>query len=37
VLFDTSGGTADDDPSRHAGGHVLRVERQSTVLLESVP
>jgi hypothetical protein len=37
VLFDTSGHTPEDRPQRHAAGHVLRVERQSTVLLESVP
>jgi pullulanase/glycogen debranching enzyme len=37
VLFDTSGHTPEDPPQRHAAGEVLRVGRQSTVLLESVP
>ncbi len=37
VLFDTGGQTPDDSPQRHAAGQVLRVGRQSTVLLESVP
>ncbi len=37
VLFDTSAHAPEDHPQRHAAGEVLRVERQSTVLLESVP
>ena len=37
VLFDTSGQTPEDHAPRHPAGHALRIERQSTVLLESVP
>jgi glycogen operon protein len=37
VLFDTSGTAPEADLPRHGGGQPLRVERQSTVLLESIP
>jgi glycogen operon protein len=37
VLFDTSVDSTESEPARYAGQHVLRVGRQSTVLLESVP
>jgi hypothetical protein len=37
VLFDTSVDLTESEPARYAGQHVLRVGRQSTVLLESVP
>jgi glycogen operon protein len=36
VLFDTSGPSPEADLPRHGGGELLRVERQSTVLLESI-
>jgi len=36
VLFDTSGATPEAELPRYAGGRVLRVGRQSTVLLESI-
>jgi glycogen operon protein len=36
VLFDTSAAPPADRAAMHRGGEVLRVERQSTVLLESV-
>ena len=36
VLFDTAGATPETGAARHCGGQVLRVERQSTVLLESI-
>jgi glycogen operon protein len=37
VLFDTTVDSTESEPARYAGHHVLRVGRQSTVLLESVP
>jgi len=37
VLFDTSADAPEAGPARYAGHDVLRVEGQSTVLLESVP
>jgi glycogen operon protein len=37
LVFDTSGDAAAADPLRLAGGETLRVDRQSIVLLESVP